>query len=354
MNTIIYIVLAIFIFAVLIVTHELGHFVAAKLFHVRVSQFAIGMGPALLKKQKGETLYALRAFPIGGFCAMEEDEESEDPHAFTNQKWWKRFIILAAGALMNFLTGIIILLFIVPNSGAYASPTLTGFYEGCPYENAEGLQTGDTFYQIDGQRVLLSSDISLLLNRTTSETRDFVIIRDGEKLELNDYEFVKVPYEIKGEETLMYGIEYGVKETGVVANLKYTWFGALDFVRMVWMGLGDLVTGAVGLKELSGPVGIVALFSDVGNSAGSASAAASTFAYLAAFIAVNLAVMNLLPIPALDGGRLVFLLLTAAIERISRKKLNPKYEGYVHAAGFALLMLLMVVVMFSDVYKLIA
>ena len=113
MNTVIYIVIAILIFAVLIVTHELGHFLAAKLFHVRVSQFAVGMGPALLKKQKGETLYALRAFPIGGFCAMEEDEESEDPRAFTNQSWWKRFIILAAGALMNFITGIIILLFIV-------------------------------------------------------------------------------------------------------------------------------------------------------------------------------------------------------------------------------------------------
>ena len=353
MNTVIYIVIAILIFAVLIVTHELGHFLAAKLFHVRVSQFAIGMGPALLKKQRGETLYALRAFPIGGFCAMEEDEESEDQRAFTNQSWWKRFIILAAGALMNFITGIIILLFIVPISGSYSTPTLTGFYEGCPYESAQGLQQGDTLYEIDGQRVLLSSDISLLLSRSASETRDFVVIRDGEKVELNDFEFVKVPYDVNGEETLMYGIEYGVKETGLLANLKYTWYGSLDFVRMVWMGLSDLVSGAVGLKELSGPVGIVALFSDVGNNAESTSAAVSIFAYLAAFIAVNLAVMNLLPIPALDGGRLLFLVITATFEGITRRKLNPKYEGYVHAAGFALLMLLMVVVMFNDVYKLI-
>lgn len=348
-----YIVVAILIFALLIVTHELGHFLAAKLFNVRVSQFAVGMGPALVKKQKGETLYALRAFPIGGFCAMEEDEQSEDPRAFTNQIWWKRFIILAAGALMNFLTGLIILMFIVPQSSSFSTPTITGFYEGCPYESTQGLQQGDTLYEINGQRVLLASDISLLLSRTDSDVRDFVVIRDGEKVELNDFEFVKVPYEVKGETVMMYGIEYGEKKTGALANMEYTWYGSLDFVRMVWMGLSDLVTGAVGLKELSGPVGIVGLFNDVGNNAENASAAASIIAYLAAFIAVNLAVMNLLPIPALDGGRLLFLVITAAIERISRRKLNPKYEGYVHAAGFALLILLMVVVMFNDVYKLI-
>ena len=348
-----YIIIAILIFAILIVTHELGHFVAAKLFHVRVSEFAVGMGPVLLKKQKGETLYALRAFPIGGFCAMEEDDESDDPHAFTNQTWWKRFIILAAGALMNFLTGFIILMFIVPNSGSYATPTMTGFYEGCPYESAQGLQTGDTFYKIDGQRVFVSSDISILLSRSESETRDFVVIRNGEKVEINDFMFVKRDYTDNGEKVTMYGIKYGVKETGVLANLKYTWNGSMDFVRLVWMGLSDLVSGAVGLKELSGPVGIVSLINDVGVKSASTAAAMSTIAYLAAFIAVNLAVMNLLPIPALDGGRLLFLIITAVFEWITRKKLNPKYEGYVHATGFALLILLMVVVMFNDVYKLI-
>ena len=348
-----YIVIAILIFAFLIVTHELGHFIAAKLFHVRVSQFAVGFGPALLKKQGGETLYALRAFPLGGYCAMQEDEESEDPRAFTNQKWWKRFIILFAGAFMNFLTGLVILMFIVPKSAAYSTPTITGFFEGCPYESVEGLQTGDTFYTIDGQRVFFSSDISVLLSRSESETRDFVVIRDGEKVELNDFTFVKLPYEVDGKTSQMYGIEHGVKETGVLANIKYTWNGALDFVRLVWMGLGDLVTGAVGVKELSGPVGIVGIINDVGTNAENASVAASIIAYLAAFLAVNLAVMNLLPIPALDGGRLLFLVITAAFERVFRRKLNPKYEGYVHATGFALLILLMVVVMFNDVYKLI-
>jgi len=348
-----YIVIAILIFGFLIVTHELGHFVAAKLFNVRVSQFAVGMGPALLKKQKGETLYALRAFPIGGFCAMEEDEKSEDPRSFTNQSWWKRFIILAAGALMNFLTGLVILMFIVPKSGAFSTPTLTGFYEGCPYESAQGLQTGDTLYKIDGERVYLSSDIGLLLSRTDGETRDFVVIRNGEKVELNNLKFVKVPYDVNGEETMMYGIEYGVKETGVLANLKYTWNGSMDYIRMVWMGLSDLVSGAVGLKDLSGPVGIVGIISDVGESSETTAAATVNIAYLAAFIAVNLAVMNLLPLPALDGGRLFFLAINALIIAVFRKKPNPKYEGYIHAAGFVLLLALMAVVMFNDIYKLI-
>lgn len=348
-----YIVIAVLIFGILIMTHELGHFTAAKLFNVRVSEFAVGMGPALWKKQKGETRYALRALPIGGFCAMEEDEESEDARAFVNQVWWKRFIILFAGAAMNFLTGLIIMLFIAPNSSAFMTPTITGFFDDCPYESVDGFQAGDTFYTIDGHRVFFSSNISFLLGRTDGETHDFVMIRDGEKLRLEDYRFVQVEYDENGETVTKYGLYFGVKEQGVLAGLRYTWNSARDFVRMVWMGLSDLVTGAVGLKDLSGPVGIVEIISDVGQSSETARAAAINIGYLAAFIAVNLAVMNLLPIPALDGGRLLFLVITAAFERLTRRKLNPKYEGYVHAAGFALLIGLMVVVMLSDIYKLI-
>lgn len=347
-----YIIIAILIFGLLIVTHELGHFVFAKLCNVRVKEFAVGMGPALFKKQKGETLYALRLFPIGGFCAMEEDEESDDPRAFTNQKWWKRFLILVAGAAMNFLTGFIILLFIVPKSPAFMTPTITGFFDNCPYENAEGFQTGDVLYKIDGHRVFFSSNISMLLSRTKSETHDFVIERNGEKIKLENYKFVPREYEIDGEKVTRYGLKFGIKEQGFLAGMKYTWNSSRDFVRMVWMGLSDLVSGSVGLKELSGPVGIVQIINDVGESSETTTAAAYSISYLAAFIAVNLAVMNLLPIPALDGGRLLFLLITATVEGVFRRKLNPKYEGYVHAAGFVLLLGLMAVVMINDIYKL--
>lgn len=347
-----YIIIAILIFGVLIATHELGHFTAAKLCGVRVTEFAIGMGPALFKKQGKETLYALRAFPIGGYCAMEEDEQSEDPRAFTNQLWWKRFIILIAGAAMNFITGFIILLFIVPNSAAFLTPTITGFFDNCPYEGEQGLMANDEFYEIDGQRVYFSSNIGFLLGRGNDDVYDITVIRDGEKLELKDYKLAPVEYEIDGEKTTKYGLYFGVKEEGFAASLRYTWNASKDFVRMVWMGLSDLVTGAVGLKELSGPVGIVELISDVGESAETTTAAAYSISYLAAFIAINLAVMNMLPIPALDGGRVLFLLIASAFEGIWKKKLNPKYEGYIHAAGLVLLLGLMAVVMVNDIYKL--
>lgn len=347
-----YIILGILIFGILIATHELGHFSVAKLCNVRVTEFAIGMGPAIFKKQKGETLYALRAIPIGGYCAMEEDEESEDPRAFTNQAWWKRMLILIAGAAMNFIFGFIVLLFLVPHSGAFATPVLTDFYEGCPYEGEQALLEGDEFYSIDGHRTYFTSNVSYFLSRSDDQIYDITLLRNGERVELKDFEMPAVDYMVDGKTETRIGIYFGEKETGAAATLGYAWDASKDFARLVWLGLSDLVTGAVGLKELSGPVGIVEIINDVGESAGTVSIALSSIAYLAAFIAINLAVMNLLPIPALDGGRVLFLIVTAAYEGISKRKLNPKYEGYVHTAGFVLLLGLMAVVMINDIYKL--
>ena len=348
-----YIVIAIIIFGVLIATHELGHFTAAKLCGVKVNEFAIGMGPVLFQRRLGETMYSLRLLPLGGFCAMDEDEASDDARAFTNQSWWKRLIILVAGAGMNFVTGLIILLFIVPGSPSFMSPVVTGFFEDCPYEGEQGLMQGDEFYKIDGDRVYFSSNIGLLLSRGgSSGEHDIVVIRDGEKVELEDYKIVPVEYEMEGVTVTKYGLYFGVQETGILAGIKNTWYCALDFVRMVWMGLSDLFTGAVGLRELSGPVGIVEIINDVGQSAETVRGAAFSIAYLAAFIAVNLAVMNMLPIPALDGGRVLFLLITALVEKVFKRRLDPKYEGYVHAAGLVLLLGLMAIVMVNDVVKL--
>lgn len=348
-----YIILAIIIFGLLITIHELGHFTAAKLCDVKVSEFAVGMGPALFKRQKGETLYALRALPIGGYCAMEEDEgESADPRAFVNKAWWKKLIILISGAGMNFLAGFLVLLFIVPGSYLSSAPVITNVYEGSPYQGEYGIMNGDEFYKIDGKRVYNSSDVNLLLSRGSSEFRDIELIRDGEKVLLENFYFVPVEYEIDGEVQLLYGFSRGSAQTGFEAGIKYSWYATLDFVRMVWMGLGDLVSGNVGLSDLSGPVGIVGIINDVGVSAEKSSDAAFGIAYLAAFIAVNLAVMNMLPIPALDGGRVFFLLINTAVEKTTKKKLNPKYEGYVHTAGMVLLLGLMALVMFSDIYKL--
>lgn len=348
-----YIVLAILIFAFLIATHELGHFLAAKAFHVKVEEFSVGMGPALFKKQGKETLYALRALPIGGYCAMnEDDKESDDPRAFINQIWWKRMIILIAGAFVNFLTGFIILLCIVPNSQSFIAPTIESFFDGCPYQGEDQLMVGDTFYKIDGHRVFFSSNVALLLSRGNDDVHDVVIIRDGEKIEYDDYELSTVEYTVDGEQEEKYGFIFAVTEQTFLGGIRNSWYCAQDFVRMVWMGLSDIVSGAVGLSDLSGPVGIVQMINEVGETSASTSAALFSIAYLWAFIAINLAVMNMLPIPALDGGRVLFLVVTAAVEGISRKKLDPKYEAYIHAGGLVLLLGLMAVVMVSDIMKL--
>ena len=347
-----YIILAILAFGVLIAVHEFGHFIAAKACGVRVEEFAIGMGPALWKKQGKETLYALRLLPIGGYCAMAgEDEAMDDPRAFTSQKPWKRIIILVAGAAMNFLFGLILIFLVYANAEAFSTPVVTEFFEGCPYESADGLHTGDRFYSIDGHRIWFSSNVTTYLTRHGT-THDIVVIRGGEKVTLSRFELEPLEYE--GMEGKYFGFRFGEAEDATLGvKLRNTWYCSLDFVRMVYMSLGDLIGGAVGIKDLSGPVGIVSLMNDVGQESETTSDALLNICYLAGFIAVNLAVMNLLPIPALDGGRVFLLIVTVIIEAISRRKLDPKYEGYVHAGGMVLLLGLMAYVMFNDIIKLI-
>ena len=348
-----YIIIAIIIFGILIAIHEFGHFTAAKLCGVKVEEFAIGMGPALFKKQKGETVYALRILPIGGFCAMAgEDEESDDPRAFTNQGFWKKFVILCAGSFMNLVLGIVLILIMYAGAQAFVTPTIDHFMDGCPYEGAEAMQAGDTFYSIDGQRIYLVSDVSSFLMRGDG-VYDIVMLRDGEKVELKDYALTTKTYAEYANEGPKYGFVFGYTEATFGTKLEYTWNTTLEFSRLVWLGLGDLINGKVGLKDMSGPVGIVDMMNEVGQQAESAKAAADNLLYISAFIAVNLAIMNMLPIPALDGGRVFLMIVTVIIEAVSRKKLDPKYEGYIHLGGMVLLLGLMALVMYNDIAKLI-
>ena len=348
-----YIIIAIIIFGILIAIHEFGHFTAAKLCGVKVEEFAIGMGPALFKKQKGETVYALRILPIGGFCAMAgEDEESDDPRAFTNQGFWKKFVILCAGSFMNLVLGIVLILIMYAGAQAFVTPTIDHFMDGCPYEGAEAMQAGDTFYSIDGQRIYLVSDVSSFLMRGDG-VYDIVMLRDGEKVELKDFALTTKTYAEYADEGPKYGFVFGYTEATFGAKLEYTWDTTLEFSRLVWLGLGDLINGKVGLKDMSGPVGIVDMMNEVGQQAESAKAAADNLLYISAFIAVNLAIMNMLPIPALDGGRVFLMIVTVIIEAVSRKKLDPKYEGYIHLGGMVLLLGLMALVMYNDIAKLI-
>ena len=348
-----YIIIAIIIFGILIAIHEFGHFTAAKLCGVKVEEFAIGMGPALFKKQKGETVYALRILPIGGFCAMAgEDEESEDPRAFTNQGFWKKFVILCAGSFMNLVLGIVLILIMYAGAQAFVTPTIDHFMDGCPYEGAEAMQPGDTFYSIDGQRIYLVSDVSSFLIRGDG-VYDIVMLRDGEKVELKDFALTTKTYAEYADEGPKYGFVFGYTEATFGAKLEYTWNTTLEFSRLVWLGLGDLINGRVGLKDMSGPVGIVDMMNEVGQQAESAKAAADNLLYISAFIAINLAIMNMLPIPALDGGRVFLMIVTVIIEAVSRKKLDPKYEGYIHLGGMVVLLGLMALVMYNDIAKLI-
>ena len=346
-----YIILAIIFFGVLIAIHEFGHFSAAKLLGVKVNEFAIGMGPAIFKKQKGETLYSLRCLPIGGYCAMEgEDEDTGDPHSFTVQPGWKKLIILVAGSFMNFLLGFLIVLIIYSSAQGFYSPVISGFVDGCPYEGENALQVGDEIYSIDGHRIYFSSNVTTILSRG-GETHDIVVIRDGEKVELED--FVLTPVEYEGYSSPMYGFSFAVEEATFWSTLKYSWYNTIDFVRTAWFALSDLVAGSIGVDELSGPVGIVSLINDVGQSAESTKMALSDIAYLGALVAVNIAVMNMLPLPALDGGRVFFLVLNGLVHIVTRRRIPARYEGYVHAAGMVLLLGLSAFVMYNDIARLI-
>jgi len=351
----VYILAAILVFGVLIAVHELGHFMAAKACGVRVNEFSIGMGPALWKKQKGETQYSLRLFPVGGFCAMEgEEEDSDDPAALNNQGFWAKLLIFAAGAAMNFIAGLLIILVLYADAQAFYVPVVAGFADGCPLESADGLQEGDRLLRIDGEKVYVYSDISLLMGLNKTGAFDLQIERNGEVITLRDFTMERREYtDQNGKAYTGYGLYFGAEEATLGRKLSYSWNNAMDFARLVRLSLQMLVTGQAGVKDLSGPVGIVSTMTQVGEQAATTRAAVENIAYLAALIAVNLAVMNLLPLPALDGGKIFFLIINAVSMQLFKKQIPAKYENYIHFAGLILLLALMAVITFSDVWKLI-
>ncbi|MDD3346513.1 site-2 protease family protein [Oscillibacter sp.] len=353
--TIVYIIAAILIFGVLIAVHELGHFLAAKLCGVRVNEFSIGMGPLIWEREKGETQYSLRALPIGGFCAMEgEDEDTGDRRSFVRQGFWKKFFILAAGSLMNFLTGVLILLALYAGATFLYADQVTGLAPEFAQTGENGLMEGDLLYKVNGYRTFLRGDTKLFL-QYAGESVDIEVVRDGRHIRLTD-----VPRQIctstDGKTTYSgFGLYVGVaaKEATLSGKLQYTWNSAMDFVQLVWFSLGQLITGNAGMQDLSGPVGIVSTMTEVGNEAESAVDAWSQIFYFAALLAVNLSVMNLLPIPALDGGRIFFLLVDAISMALFHKTVPERYQSAVNTAGFVLLMGFMLLVTFHDVFRLI-
>ena len=346
---------AIILFSLLIFVHELGHFVAAKLSGVQVNEFSMFMGPALWSKQIGETLYSVRLIPIGGYCAMEgEDGGSDNPRSFDKAAWWKKLIILVAGAAVNFLVGVLLMVVIYLPVKQEIAPVISSFEPFCTINGEDGLHVGDRIVELDGEKIYVQSDFSMLLQLNPVETHDLVVERDGKKVTLSDFPMEK--HRVTDENGItreMFGMSFTIEELDLLGRVKYAWNQSMDAVRMVRLSLQMLVRGQVGLRDMSGPVGIVQQMSIVADSSPTRQAAMMNMLYFGGFIAINLAVMNLLPIPALDGGRVVCLLLTTAVEAVTKKKLDPKYEGYLHSAGMMVLLAFMALIMFKDIFVLI-
>lgn len=342
-----YIVLALLIFGFLIFIHEFGHFITARMFRVTIHEFAIGMGPTLVSKKakKSGIRYSLRALPIGGFVSMEgEDEESEDQNAFNKKPVWQRIIITCAGAFMNVFIGIIVMAVLVSTQDILPSNVIGAFAEDENVNNyayASGLRLGDEITHVDGTRVHIANETIYEIMRKGIEPIDITVVRDGETVVIEDVVFPTIV-----ETGTRYGnVDFKVlpEQKTPLTVLKHAFFRSTSTIKMIWESLFDLIRGRYGVESISGPVGVTKALGEA------AEQGASDFVYLAVVISMNLGVMNLLPLPALDGGRLVFQL----IELIRRKPIKPEIEGYVHFAGLVVLMILMVVIAVKDVIGLI-
>ncbi len=341
MSTVFSIVCAVLIFCVIVVVHEFGHFIVARICGIEVQEFAIGMGPVIFKKQGKNTLFTVRLFPLGGFCSMGEDEESENENSFRNKSVGRRIAVISAGAVMNLILGFIIGIVFFLVSQKLTTCVVAEVTEGSDCE-AAGISEMDEIVEVNGLHIFTANDIIYQLRNDKDGVLDFVIKRNGEKIAINGVKFKLVTDEKTGERLLSYDFKVYAKKLEASDLLPAAANKFVYCARLILLSVKDLVSGKYGLNNLQGPVGIVTVISE--------SAAESGFdlAYLldiAMLISINVGIFNLLPLPALDGGRLVFLL----IEAVRGKALKPEAEGMVHFLGFGLLMLLMIVVTFNDI-----
>lgn len=371
------IVVAIIAFAVMVFIHELGHFMFAKLFKIKVLEFAIGMGPAIFKKKKGETVYSVRCLPFGGFCSMEgEDSESNDTRAFSNAAWWKRFIVVSAGAVLNVILGLALLMAVQSSFKSVNLPVIGGF-EQKAYMQQAGFKEGDRIVKLNSTKVNVYEDIYFFLERMGAGEVEVEVKRGGEsftaKVQPVKEERVYTYYEDKtdieifvdGEldeklsaeatsdssligksqraERYILGFECVRAENSFLNVISRSFYMTAFYVKMVYTSVYELISGQIPLNQMSGPVGVVDV---IGKAAG------QDFFFLLdmlALITINLGVMNLLPIPALDGCKLLIII----VELILRKRVPPEKEGIINLIGFALLIGLMIFVTYNDILRLI-
>lgn len=340
MQTLFGILVAIFVFGIMIFLHELGHYLAARACKVKVLEFAVGMGPKLFSytSKKTDIVYSLRLLPIGGFTAMQgEDGEDPDPDALVNKPRWQKLCVLFAGSFMNVLSGVLAMFIYLSLTGQVGSCIVAGFRDNSV--SHQWLQAGDEIISIEGKKMVDYTDVANTIMLDGTKPLDITVLRDEDKVLLEDVEFNTEIHE---------GIEIGILDfqfLGVkpsfTALCEQTVTQSVSTVKMIYKTLIELIRGKYGIKGVSGPVGTVSVISQV---------AVTGFAnviYLFSFISLNLGVMNLLPLPALDGGRILFTL----VEIVIRKPLNPKFEGVVHLVGMVVLLAFMAMITVIDVMK---
>lgn len=353
------VVIAIVVFCVIILLHEFGHFIAAKLCGIYVKEFALGMGPVIFKKQGKETTYAIRALPIGGSCSFEEDlgEDIDDagnvvqtppnPRAFNRKPVWQRMIVILAGPIMNLLLGYIVVIISLCTAPVMASTTIAEFRDQSVSSNV--LQVNDEILSIDGTTIFSISDVTYKLQNSDRRSDDgnlvfdFTVRRNGEKVVLKDVEFMTTENS-DGSTGIYFDFRVYQLEKTFINVVTEAFRECASTARLIFMTLIDLIRGKYGLNTLSGPIGVGTIIAEAVSKY-----TFSDFMYIVSLITINVGVFNLVPIPALDGCRFVFLV----IEAIRRKPVKPQVEGMVHFVGFILLMLIMVVAMYNDIARLI-
>ena len=340
------IILSILAFSILIISHELGHFLLAKLNGIYVEEFSVGMGPTLLSWQGKETRYSLKAFPFGGSCMMMgEDENSNDERAFGNKSVWARISVLAAGPAFNFILSFILAVMVLGSMGI-DEPVLSGVLHGYPAEEA-GMQAGDRLVKLNSEKIQVYRDVILYLMTHAGEHLDVVYERDGELLQ------TEITPEFSDEYgTYMMGIEVSSERVrkGPLETLGYGLNEMAYWIRYTLISLKMMVSGQVAVQDVSGPVGIVSTMTDMVEES-STSGLFYIFVNLAnvcILLSANLGVLNLLPLPALDGGRLLFCL----IELVRGKPVKQEFEAVVHAIGLMLLLGFSMVILFKDIWQL--
>lgn len=334
-------ILAILLFCIMIFPHELGHFIAARRVGVKVNEFAFGMGPAIWKKQGPETLYSIRLFPVGGFCAMEgEDEESNEPRAFGNKKPWQKIVVLAAGSFMNIICAIVIMSLVIGIMG-FTTTVVGQVTEDLPAK-AAGILEGDKLLKIDDTEIEQWTDVSKALQASGGEEVVVTLERDKQVETVSVVPQLTEGVDAQGNPAQGYvlGVTCKISHNpfmAVVDGAQSTW----NMTKMMFSALGQLFTGKAGVDELSGPVGMINMVRQT------TEYGFWYYGFLTALICVNLAIINLLPLPALDGGRIIFVIYTM----ITGKTVSEKVEGAIHMVGMVLLLALMVFVTMNDITR---